>query len=43
MPARYVIGYDGTILCAYVNPDHARRPEPEKLISAREKATAVAA
>jgi len=43
MPARYVIGQEGTILYADVNPDHTRRPEPEKLISALEKAAAVAA
>jgi hypothetical protein len=29
MPARYVIGQDGRILYAEVNPDYTRRPEPE--------------
>ena len=40
MPARYVIGQDGTILYADVNPDYTRRPEPEDLIPALEKAAA---
>jgi peroxiredoxin len=34
MPARYVIGQDGTILYADVSPDYTRRPEPEDLIPA---------
>ena len=33
MPARYVIGQDGTILYAEVNPDYTRRPEPEDMLS----------
>ena len=28
MPARYVIGQDGTILCADVNPDRTHRLSP---------------
>ncbi|TPN22295.1 AhpC/TSA family protein [Mesorhizobium sp. B2-3-3] len=32
MPARYVIGQDGTILYAEVNPDYTRRPEPEDML-----------
>jgi peroxiredoxin len=40
MPARYVIDRDGTILYADVNPDYTRRPEPEELIPALQKATA---
>jgi peroxiredoxin len=32
MPARYVIGPDGTILYAEVNPDYTRRPEPEDML-----------
>jgi peroxiredoxin len=34
MPARYVIGPSGIILYADVNPDYARRPEPEELLPA---------
>jgi peroxiredoxin len=33
MPARYVIGQDGTILYADVNPDYTRRPEPEDVLA----------
>jgi peroxiredoxin len=40
MPARYVIGQDGTILYADVSPDYTRRPEPEDLIPALEKTAA---
>jgi peroxiredoxin len=43
MPARYVIGQDGSILYAEVNPDYTRRPEPADMIPAIEKAAAVAA
>lgn len=32
MPARYVIGADGRILHAEVNPDYTRRPEPSTLL-----------
>ena len=32
MPARYVIGRDGVIAYAEVNPDHTRRPEPSELL-----------
>lgn len=28
MPARFVIGQDGVIAYAEVNPDYTRRPEP---------------
>jgi peroxiredoxin len=31
MPARYVIGTDGTIAYAEVNPDYTQRPEPSDL------------
>lgn len=31
MPARYVIGTDGVIAYAEVNPDYTRRPEPSEL------------
>lgn len=32
MPARYVIGRDGVIAYADINPDYTRRPEPEELL-----------
>ncbi len=32
MPARYIIGRDGTIAYAEVNPDYTRRPDPEELL-----------
>lgn len=32
MPARYVIGQDGTILYSEVNPDYTQRPEPEDML-----------
>ena len=34
MPARYVVGQDGTILYAEVNPDYTHRPEPEDMLLA---------
>ena len=34
MPARFVIGQDGIILYAEVNPDYTRRPEPEAMLPA---------
>ncbi|WP_445679290.1 peroxiredoxin-like family protein [Radicibacter daui] len=43
MPARYVIGQDGTILYAEVNPDYTRRPEPEELLPALRRAASQAA
>jgi peroxiredoxin len=43
MPSRYVIGQDGTILYAEVNPDYTRRPDPEDVIPALEKPAAAAA
>jgi len=42
MPARYVIGQDGTILYAEVNPDYTRRPEPEAMLPALRRAAALA-
>jgi peroxiredoxin len=33
MPARYVIGQDGTIVYANVNPDYTQRPEPEDVLT----------
>ncbi|MBW7969061.1 peroxiredoxin-like family protein [Bradyrhizobium sp. BR 10289] len=41
MPARYVIGQDGTILYAEVNPDYTRRPEPEDMLPLIRRAVAV--
>jgi peroxiredoxin len=32
MPARYVIGSDGVIAYAEVNPDYTRRPDPSELL-----------
>lgn len=44
MPARYVVGQDGLILYAEVNPDYTRRPEPEDMLPAlRAAATRTAA
>ncbi|MCW2244305.1 peroxiredoxin-like family protein [Azospirillum canadense] len=40
MPARFVIGQDGTILYAEVNPDYTRRPEPEDMLPALRSAKA---
>jgi peroxiredoxin len=34
MPGRFVVGEDGTILYAEVNPDYTRRPEPEAMLPA---------
>ncbi|MGQ9365039.1 peroxiredoxin-like family protein [Azospirillum sp. ST 5-10] len=42
MPARFVIGQDGTILYAEVNPDYTRRPDPEDLLPALRGARAAA-
>jgi peroxiredoxin len=41
MPARYVIGQDGTILYSEVNPDYTRRPDPEDMIPVLQQAAAV--
>ena len=41
MPARYVIGQDGTILYAEVNPDYTRRPEPEDMLPVLDRAALV--
>src|ERR1700674_601665 len=41
MPARYVIGRDGTILYSEVNPDYTHRPEPEDMILVLQRAAAV--
>lgn len=34
MPARYVIGQDGVIRYAEVNPDYTQRPEPDAMLDA---------
>jgi peroxiredoxin len=43
MPARFVIGQDGTILSAEVNPDYTRRPEPNDMLPALRRAAGQAA
>lgn len=43
MPARYVIGQDGTILYAEVNPDYTRRPEPADMLPTLRRAAGVPA
>lgn len=43
MPGRFVIGQDGTILYAEVNPDYTRRPEPQDMLPALRRAASVAA
>jgi peroxiredoxin len=43
MPARYVIGQDGTILYSEVNPDYTHRPEPEDMIPVLQREAAVKA
>ncbi|MBD1554445.1 peroxiredoxin-like family protein [Pseudomonas typographi] len=40
MPARYVIGQDGTVLYSEVNPDYTRRPDPSVMFPVLEKAAA---
>lgn len=43
MPGRFVIGQDGIILYAEVDPDYTRRPEPEDMLPALRRAASVAA
>lgn len=43
MPARYVIGQDGVILYAEVNPDYTLRPEPADMLPALRRAVGVTA
>ncbi len=43
MPARFVIGEDGVIAYAEVNPDYTRRPDPEELLPALRRTTRLAA
>jgi hypothetical protein len=40
MPARFVIAPYGTIVCAEVNPDYTRRPEPEAMLAVLQKVLA---
>lgn len=37
MPGRFVIGQDGVIVYAEVNPDYTRRPDPEALLPLLER------
>jgi peroxiredoxin len=37
MPARYVIGTDGVIAYAKVNPDYTKRPDPSELLPVLDK------
>ena len=43
MPARYVVGQDGIILYAELNPDYTRRPDPEDMLPALRHATSLSA
>jgi peroxiredoxin len=43
MPARYVIGQDGVIAYAEVNPDYTRRPDPSELLPVLDRLRADAA
>lgn len=43
MPGRFVIGQDGTVLYAEVNPDYTLRPEPEDMLQALSAANEAAA
>lgn len=43
MPGRFVIGRDGVILYAEVNPDYTKRPEPGDMLPALRRAVAIAA
>jgi peroxiredoxin len=40
MPARYVIGQDGVIAYAEVNPDYTQRPEPDGMLPILERLAA---
>ena len=43
MPARYVIGSDGVIAYAEVNPDYTQRPDPSELLPVLDRLQASAA
>ena len=40
MPARYVIGTDGVIAYAEMNPDYTQRPDPSELLPVLERLSA---
>lgn len=40
MPARYVIGRDGTIAYAEINPDYTQRPDPSELLPVLDRLSA---
>ena len=42
MPARYVIGQDGVIAYAEVNPDYTLRPEPDSMLPVLQRLSAAA-
>jgi peroxiredoxin len=42
MPARYVIGRDGVIAFAEINPDHVRQPDPRRLLTVLKRLSDVA-
>jgi peroxiredoxin len=39
MPARYVIGRDGTIAYSEINPDYTQRPDPSELLPVLDRLT----
>ncbi|MGA0601613.1 peroxiredoxin-like family protein [Caulobacter sp. KR2-114] len=43
MPARYVIGTDGVVAYAEVNPDYTRRPDPSELLPVLDRLAAAKA
>lgn len=43
MPARFVIGRDGRVLYANVEPDYTQRPEPEDLLPVLRAASTIPA
>jgi hypothetical protein len=40
MPARYVIGADGVIAYAEINPDYTQRPDPSDLLPVLDRCVA---
>lgn len=42
MPARYVIGQDGTVLYSEVNPDYTHRPDPSEMFPVLQQAAQLA-
>ena len=41
MPVRYVIGQDGVVLYAEVNPDYTHRPDPSEMLPILEKTVSI--